>query len=295
MDPVMMLKVLILQKLYALSDHAVEYQIADRMSFQQFLGIESVKGIPDEKTIWLFREQAMKAGLVDELFEHFVSHMREAGLIVQEGKIVDASIVEAPKQRNTREENLKIKAGEPIEQWEDKPNKLRQKDRDATWTKKHNKTYFGYKDHIKIDAKSKIIEEYEAGTASEHDSQVINALTSLDQDRGQCLWADSAYRSEEIEEMLTEKGITSQIHEKGRRGKALNKRTKDRNKKKSQVRARVEHVFGYMHQNMGGLQVRTIGLERAAVQIGLFNLVYNMQRIVFLIKSQWRGISIQKI
>jgi len=295
MNPVMMMKVLILQKLYNLSDHGLEFQLADRMSFQRFLGITSIKAIPDEKTIWLFREQAKNAGLVDRLFDHFVQSLRAAGLIANEGKIVDASIVEAPRQRNSREENQKIKSGEEIEDWNENPNKLRQKDVDASWTKKHGKTYYGYKDHIKVDAKSKLIEDYEVGTASEHDSQVIDSLTDQEYDRGQSLWVDSAYRSDEIEEMLKGKDINSEIHHKGKRGKPLNKKQKGQNTKKSKTRARVEHVFGYMHQSMGGLRVRAIGIERAAVQIGLSNLTYNFCRSVHLITHQWRGISVQVI
>lgn len=295
MDPVMMMKALILQKLYSLSDHALEYQIADRMSFQRFLKISSIKAIPDEKTIWLFREQAEEAGLIDKLFDHFVENLRDAGLIANEGKIVDASIVEAPRQRNTREENQRIKAGEQIEEWQENPHKQRQKDVDARWTKQHGKTYYGYKDHVKVDAKSKLIEDYDVSTASEHDSQVIDDLTSKEQDGGQSLWADSAYRSEDIEKMLREKKILSQIHEKGSRDNPLNKQQKARNTSKSRVRARVEHIFGYMHQNMGGLKVRTIGMRRAATQIGIANLTYNICRAEYLIRHQWRGVSLQKI
>lgn len=295
MDPVLMMKALILQKLYDLSDHALEYQIADRMSFQRFLKISSIKAIPNEKTIWLFREQAQEAGLIDKLFDHFVASLGAAGFIANTGKIVDASIVAAPRQRNTREENQKIKTGEEIADWQKNPNKRRQKDTDASWTKKHGKTHYGYKDHVKVDSKSKLIEDYEVGTAKEHDSQVIDELTCKTQDGGQSLWADSAYRSEEIEQMLRTKGIQSKIHEKGRRGKPLNKKQKEQNTNKSRVRARVEHIFGYMHQKMGGLKVRTIGMKRAATQIGLANLTYNLCRAEYLLRHQWRGVSMQKI
>ncbi|HLF62301.1 MAG TPA: transposase, partial [Saprospiraceae bacterium] len=144
MDPVMMLKVLFLQKLYDLSDQGMEYQIADRMSFQRFLKIQSTKGIPDQKTIWLFREQMKANGLIDELFDMFVQKLRERSLIVNSGKIVDASIVHAPMQRNTREENKTINEGSIPEEWESQPNKVRQKDVDATWVKRHGKAYFGY-------------------------------------------------------------------------------------------------------------------------------------------------------
>jgi len=295
MDPVKMFKVLVLQRMYNLSDHAVEFQIADRLSFQRFIGIRSIKEVPDEKTVWLFREQANNAGLVDRLFDEFIAHLHSQGLIAHEGKIVDASIVEVPRQRNTREENKKIKAGEEVKEWEALPHKKRQKDVDARWTKKHGHNYFGYKNHIKVDARSKLIEDYDIGAASEHDSQVIASLIDPDNEKGQAYWADSAYRSDDIECILSAAEITSKIHEKGTRNKPLSKAARKRNNKKSQVRCRVEHVFGYMHTSMGGTGIRTIGLDRAACQVGLTNLVYNINRAVFLIKNQWRGVSIAQL
>jgi IS5 family transposase len=295
LDPLKMFKVLILQKMYNLSDHAVEFQIADRMSFQRFIGISSIKEIPDEKTIWLFREQAQQAGLIDKLFDYFVSQLESKGLIVNEGKMVDASLVSAPKQRNSKEENDKIKKGEHIEEWEANQNKKRQKDVDASWTKKHGRTHYGYKNHIKADLKSKLIQDYEASTASVHDSQIIDSITNKSQDKGQDLYGDSAYRSEEIEKDLKLKKIISKIHEKAYRGNPLTKKQKKNNRRKSKKRVRVEHVFGHMETKMGGTKINTIGLERALTQIGLKNLAYNISRAVFLLKSNWRGLSIQKI
>lgn len=295
MDPLKMLKILILQKLYQLSDHATEFQIADRMSFQRFIEIRSIKEIPDEKTIWLFKEQAHQAGLIDKLFDHFVAQLEQAGMIVNEGKMVDASIVSAPKQRNNREENAKIKQGKQVEEWDKNPNKKRQKDVDATWTKKHGKVHYGYKNHIKADVKSKLIQDYEVGTASEHDSQVIDAITHKHQDGGQSLWADSAYRSEEIENNLASKDIISKVHEKAYKSKPLTEKQIKDNTKKSKIRARVEHIFGHMETKMRGTDIKTIGIDRAAAQVGLKNLAYNISRAVFLLKSKWRGLSINKI
>lgn len=284
MDPVMMLKVLFLQKLYDLSDQGMEYQIVDRMSFQRFLKIQSTKGIPDQKTIWLFREQVKELGLIDELFDMFVQKLRERSLIVNSGKIVDASIVHAPMQRNTREENQKINEGSIPEEWEGQPNKLSQKDVDATWVKRHGKAYFGYKNHIKVDSKSKLIENYQVTVSSEHDSQALEDVLE-ESDRGQKLYADSAYKSEEIEKELNRRGIKSCIHEKGKRGAPLTKAQQKRNRLKSKIRARVEHVFGHIKKKMGGLKIRSIGWERAAVNIGLFNLAYNIDRANYLKKT----------
>jgi IS5 family transposase len=244
MDPLMMFKVLILEKLYDLSDRTMEYQIADRLSFQRFLGIQSTEGITDEMTIWLFREQIKDYGLIDRLFDDFVHRPKSNSLIVNQGKIVDASLVRAPKQRNSREENAKLTDGKLPEDWERNPNKNRQKDKDATWVKKNGVSEYGYKDHIKVDSNSKLIEDYQVTPNSVHDSQVLEEVLS-ETDRGQKLYADSAYRSSDIEEQLKEMGIESHIHEKGYRNKTLTQKQKRSNTKKSRVRARVEHVFGY--------------------------------------------------
>jgi len=153
-DVVMMFKIMILQRYYGLGDTQIEYQILDRLSFKKFLGLESGDKVPDEKTVWAFRENLTKSGLVEELFEQFKQYLESKSLIMNEGKMVDASFTVAPRQRNTREENKTIKAGKGNELWNDKPNKKRHKDIDARWTKKNNETFYGYKDHAKVDTKS---------------------------------------------------------------------------------------------------------------------------------------------
>jgi transposase len=151
-DVVMLFKILILQRYYGLGDSQVEYQILDRTSFKTFLGLETGDKVPDEKTVWSFRERITKTGLVEELFEQFVSFLEEKELIFNEGKMIDASFTVAPRQRNTREENKKIKNGEGNDLWNDQPNKKKHKDIDARWTKKNGETFFGYKNHANVNA-----------------------------------------------------------------------------------------------------------------------------------------------
>ena len=116
-----------------------------------------------KKTVWDFRERLIDKGLERELFDKFRDLLETNDLIAHEGKIVDASFVEAPRQRNSRAENETIKSGEIPAEWDDKPNKKRQKDIDARWTKKNKETHYGYKDHIKIDNKYKLIDNYTTG------------------------------------------------------------------------------------------------------------------------------------
>jgi len=97
--------------------------------------------VPDEKTVWLFRENLTNVGLAEEIFEQFRQFLENKGLIMNEGKMVDASFTVTPRQRNTREENKKIKEGEGDELWNNKPNKKRHKDIDARWTKKTMKHF----------------------------------------------------------------------------------------------------------------------------------------------------------
>jgi IS5 family transposase len=276
-DPILMFKICLIQKLYGLSDKDTEYQIIDRCSFKEFLGLSSGDKVPDEKTIWSFREQLVRKDVVSELFTHFYDLLASKGMILNEGKIVDASFMEAPKQRNLREENIKIKANEGTELWNDKPNKKRHKDIDARWTKKNKQTHFGYKNHVIVDAKSKFIEGYVVTDASVHDSQALDDLLAQSE-RGQELFADSAYTGPKQESVIAKYEMKNRVHEKGKKGQLLNEKQKKSNRKKSSIRARVEHVFGYMEQTMKGLKVRTIGLERAFTISGLYNLAYNLCR-----------------
>ena len=264
MDIVMMFKLLILQQLYNLGDQAMEFQIADRSSFRNFLGIKSIKGVPDEKTIWSYRERLKESGQLELLFKDFHKRLNSKGLVANKGKVVDATIVKAPIQRNSQEENDKIKQGEQIAEW----NKKRQKDIDARWVKKHGNSSYGYKDHIKIDRKSKLIDSYAVGTASEHDSQKLDSLISK-KDKGQTLYGDSAYRGEKQEEIISKSKMKSRIHKKDYRGKPLTESEIKTNKSRSKIRVRVEHIFGHMKKSMCGFEVRSIGLQRAKTQIGL--------------------------
>ena len=148
-DYVLMFKILILQRYYNLSDDQIEYQINDRMSFMRFLDLTLSDDVPDSKTVWLFKEHLIKLELIKPLFVLFLTELENLGLVINEGKIVDASFIEVPRQRNSKEENEQIKAGETPAKFKENPHKLAQKDLDAQWTKKNNETFYGYKNHVK--------------------------------------------------------------------------------------------------------------------------------------------------
>ena len=282
-DVVLMFKIIILQRYYGLGDRQVEYQIVDRTSFKRFLGLETGDKVPDEKTVWAFREQMTKTGLVDELFGQFIGYLESKGLIFNEGQIIDASFTIAPRQRNTREENEQIKNGQGKDLWNDKPHKKSHKDIDARWTKKNNENYYGYKNHAKVDAKGKFIKSYIVTDASVHDSQVLDALLN-EKDKGQSLYADSAYTGEDQESTISKHEMKNEVHEKGYRNRPLTEVQNANNKIKSKTRVRVEHVFGFMEQSMNGLYLRCVGLVRATGIIGLINLTYNLFRFEQIIR-----------
>jgi len=234
-DHVLMFKILLLQAMHGLSDERCEYLIKDRLSFMRFLGLGLADPVPDANTIWTFREALKRAGAVERLFARFDATLRAAGYLAMGGQIVDATIVAAPKQRNTEAERAAIKAGQIPEGWAKKPAKLRQKDRDARWTVKFSKARpredgtpqvdlavpaFGYKNHVAIDRRH---------------------------------------------------GLVSRIHRKKPAGRPMPARTRRANARKSAVRSAVEHVFARQKGPMG-LVVRTIGIARARVKIGLANL-----------------------
>jgi len=274
----MLFKALVIQSLYNLSDDQLEYQIIDRASFKRFLGLKKSDKVPDSKTFWLFREQLIEKDVIIGLFKTFNETLDAAGVFANEGKMVDASFVEAPRQRNTREENKHIKeTGTAPGEWKEKPHKLAQKDVDARWTKKNNTVFYGYKNHVKADTKTKLIEEYTITDASVHDSQVVEQLLT-EKDEGQPIYADSAYTGEDQETVYKKKKVINKINEKGYRNKPLTEEQKANNKEKSMTRARVEHLFGFVENSMHGSIVRTIGIARAKAKIGMINLTYNICR-----------------
>lgn len=280
-DAILMFRMLVLQALNNLSDEQAEYQVRDRYSFTRFLRLGIEDSIPDATTLWLFREKLAKAGLIERLFERFDGHLAAKGYIARGGQIVDATIVPVPKQRNSRDDNDTVKAGETPAEWKKKPAKLRQKDRDARWTKKHGQSFFGYKNHVNADAKHKLIRRYAVTDAAVHDSQALDALLSKDNTSSD-VFADSAYRSAEAETKLKARGFRSRIHRRAHRNHSLSEAQIRANRAKSRIRVRIEHVFGAQQNSGGGRMVRTIGIVRARAKIGLQNLAYNMRRLVTL-------------
>jgi IS5 family transposase len=273
--PAMMFKALVIQNLYQLSDQQLEFQITDRLSFKRFLGLTDADKSPDEKTFWAFRETLTRNELIEPLFVIFHAALETKGMFARKGQMVDATFVEVARQRNSREDNATIKAGEVPEGWKEQPHKARQKDVDARWTKKNGERYYGYKNHVKVDSRSKLIEDFTVTDASVHDS---NALEELIAEGDPTTYVDSAYTGPRCEEIFAEKKVLAKPIERAYRNKPLNGSQQRNNRARSRVRVRVEHVFATMRMSLRSAWNRCIGRIRNRAMIAMTNLVYNMVR-----------------
>lgn len=291
-DVVLIFKILLLQTLYNLSDEQTEFQIKDRLSFMRFLGLELYESVPDAKTIWTWRERFQRNKGMEALFEAFNHLLESSGYRAMSGQIVDASIIEAPRQRMTKAEKADIKAGKVPESWKNNPSQLCQKDRDARWMVKSTNApqdshvadlgvpYFGYKNHISMDKRHRFIRKYAITAANAYDGHLLPEIidphnTSSD------VWGDKAYRTQENEKFLKDSGYRSQLHRKKPKGKSMPQHWARANSRKSKVRSSVEHVFAGLKTRIQ-LFIRTIGIQRACIKVGLANLAYNVQRLVYM-------------
>ena len=223
-DAVMMFKILILQRLYHLSDEQTEFQLNDRRTFLRFVGLRPQDKVPDYTTIWKFRETLAKTHSVEELFTQFVLQLRQRGVITQNGVIIDASVTEVPRQRNTHTENETIKQGEIPEAWQQQEHKLAQKDTDARWSRNcRNETFYGYKNHVAVDTGSKMILQYHVTDAAVHDNNVFEQLLVplLPLPAGTPVHADTAYPRNERTDWLATHALGNKIQVKTPRGGSL--------------------------------------------------------------------------
>lgn len=216
---------------------------------------------------------------IEILFEALIASLRKQGVIINKGSIIDATIVKAPIQRNKRSENDDIKNGNIPTAWSNK--KKSHKDIDANWTAKHGKQYFGYKNHVKMDKKTKIITKTFTTEASTSDSKGFAPLLE-DDDIGKTMHMDSGYVYDAVKAVLLAGGVKPRIQSRGVRNKPLDEAQMKRNHKLSSIRCRVEHAFGSMSTCFGPAIIRTIGIERARVKNVMRTLTYNIKRVSYL-------------
>jgi IS5 family transposase len=252
---VMMIKCIMLQKWFNLSDPMLEEMLLDRLSFRRFIGLNIEDNTPDETTFVIFRRRLRKHGHSATLFNKTVDILKQRGVILEEGTCVDATIIETSRGRKR----------------EDGGNT---RDRTASYTKKNDRIYHGFKAHIATDTNG-IIKDYRFDTAKVHDSHHIDDLTS---DEKHSIFADSAYMSRQRKKALEDKGIfCGIIHKRVRGQKELTPEQKWHNRLVAGFRAVVEHPFAWM-KNTGYRRARYCGLSRNGVDFGLHAIAYNFKR-----------------
>jgi IS5 family transposase len=274
----LMVRVLVIQQLYNLSDEQMEFQLLDRLSFQRFVGLRQSSQAPDRTTIWTFKERLIKAGAAERIFEAVGRQLDRHGYIARGGQMIDASIVPVPKQTLHKEEKDIVQQDAMPAQWS--PAKRRQKDVQARWTKKHGKSYFGYKLSASVDRRHKLIRRMHVSTASENDTlHFERVLDRSNTSREVC--ADKGYVDSEREQRLRAQGWRLRIQRKGQAGRPLSDCQERRNRRIAKTRARVEHVFASLEQ-MGGKALRSIGLARATLHLNWKAATYNLRRLCSL-------------
>ena len=242
--------------------------------------------LPDRTTIWHFENRIGVVG-AKALFAAVEQHILQHGHVARGGQIMDATLVPAPKQHFSRDDKEQIKEQAMPAGWS--PAKRRQKDLDATWTKKHGKSTYGFKLSMSVDRTHKLIRRLVTDTAAVHDSQHFEAVLD-DWNTSAEVYADRGYPSQEREEPLKAQGYRSRIQRKGRRNRPLSECQQRRNQNIAKVRARVEHVFGALEQ-MGGKSIRTIGQAWADFAMTMMAMTYNIKPLVFLEEGPIRAVA----
>lgn len=268
-DLLIKVKMLFLQYLYNLSEPELEDQVNDRLSFQRFIGITFYSKVPDYSTIWRFKERLIEKGLSDKLFTKILGYIERKNLLLKQGTIVDATIIESSNRPLSKEKRKELSS---------KPSS--QIDTEATSTKKGGKYYFGYKCHIGADVGSKLIRKRSFSSARFHDSQFKEELLSKDEG---AIFGDSAYCNKADKQKYRKQGIYYGILDKGTRSKCLSRSQKKRNKKKSRIRSAVEHPFAYMKERLNYKKAVAKTEARNRFRFDMNCIIYNIFRANYLL------------
>jgi len=278
-----LIKIIVLQQLYGnLSDEETEYALLDRRSWQQFIERTEARDLPDARTIWHFKNQLAQAGGAERIFAAVQAQLTRSGYQAKGGQMIDATIVPSPKMHFDREEKEALKRDEQPEHWSEK--QAAHKDTDAHWTQKHGKHFFGYKAHANVDQEHKLIRVLAITPANTSDMNQLETVLDHSPERntsGKTVFADRGYDSQKNRAMLKSKALVDGIMRNDDRQRYDQSAIRKRNQRLSKIRSRVEHVFGAWEKVIGK-KVRCIGLLRAATQITLQAVVYNLRRWVSL-------------
>ncbi len=252
-DALQLLKIHFLQQWYNLSDPGAEEAIYDRNSFQKFLDMDLLADtVPDETTILNFRHLLEEHGLQKEFFNIVERILEDRHLLMKNGTIVDATIIEAPSSTKNEE---------------------KKRDPDMSSTKKNGEWHFGMKAHIGVDAQSGLVHTVETSTAKVHDKAKMKELFHGEEN---AKFGDKGYVGDEDKRKARRAGIFWGILDKGRRGHPLSWSQKKRNRKMSSIRSKVEHPFQVLKCQWGYVKVRYRGLEKNTGQLQTLFMLANL-------------------
>jgi transposase, IS5 family len=260
--PLTLLKCLLLQQWYDLSDAELEEAVSDRLSFRKFAGLALDEDVPDHTTYCRFRQELVKHGVAEKIFVEMNRQLEKRGLILKKGSLIDATLVEADATARQTEDG-DIETSDP----------------DADFARRRGQAFFGYKAHVGMDQGSDLIRRALVTPANVHDSAVGDELICGDEKK---VFADKAYHSQERRERLRAKGIKDGIMRRGARAHLLDKKDRKRNRKLARIRSAVERVFGTLKRTYGWTRVRYRGLAKNASHFFLLCIAINLRRAVVL-------------
>ncbi len=252
-EKILMIRVLFLQGCYGMSDEETEFQIYDRLSFQQFLDFPNY--IPDYSTIWRFREELAEGNLFDKIWDELNKQIDDKNIKVEKGHIQDATFIEAdPGKTNSGMQDRGRLA-------------KTSRSKDGSWTKKGKKSIFGFKAHTKVERGSKLIKDFAVTTAKTHDGKIdlANPDDIMYRDRG---YSGCGTRAKGD---ATMKRGNLTPHEKLRNLRIMKKRSIG------------EHPYGTISRSFHGGKTKLTELHRVFVQVGFVFIAYNVFRLAFLV------------
>lgn len=262
-----LLRVMILQHLYGLSDPQAEEQLKDRLSFQKFVQLDTHEAVPDETTICRFRQRLIQCGLHEQLLALLNTQLEARGYIVKRTTLVDATLIESSRRRPDAQA---ARTGQAP-------------DADARYTRKYSQSYYGYKAHVSSDGKHQLVRKAVISPANANDADLLPQIVPL---KAGSLYADKAYDTKANHAWLRQRGIRSQIAKKGAHHIKLTERDREENRRKSRVRGGIERIFAHWKQWQHYRRARYLGLARNQLELTLKAVAYNLKRLAGILAAR---------
>src|SRR5450631_1527912 len=258
-----MLRVMLLQHLYGLSDPQAQEQLGDRLSFQKFVGLRTDEPVPDETAICRFRQRMIEARLHERLLELLNTQLAAAGYLVKRTMLVDATLVESSRTRPDHQVALQGQAP----------------DTDARYTRKGHQRYYGYKAHVSADGDNQLVCRAKITPANVDDSKVFGELID---GPTRAVYADKIYDTLKNKAWLASRDMANGILKKSNYYRRLTTPEHERNTRRSRKRQRIERVFAHFKKWQHYRRVRYLGLVKNQLELTLKAVTYNLRRLVSL-------------